>query len=138
MSSYRAILQDAASRGDLKPSLNLLTQVWATIVGPEIANNTKPCGWNQGELTLEVNPSWLKHMDGASNLLMRKLNLRLPFEVTSLTIIEGHVEPTPVRRVEISPPTPTESDRELVDELPEEMREAAAQIAAFVRQKSGE
>lgn len=138
MSSFRAIIEDAAKRGDLQPSLSLLTQIWGAIVGPEIANNTRPCGWNKGELTLEVNPSWLKHMQGTSNLLTRKLNLRLPFEVTSVTLIEGHIESNLTPKAELVPPTPTETDRDLVDDLPEELQDAAAQIAAFVRQNSGE
>lgn len=92
MSSYGKILEEAARRSNFKPDVRFFQNIWAAVVPETFARISRPCGWVDGVLHVEVSSSWLDEFEHHSMRLTGRLNAALPWRVKRLEITPGQFE----------------------------------------------
>jgi hypothetical protein len=149
----RQIFQEwADQREDWQPSVELLEEVWETVLGRELADKTRPLQWGD-ETTLHIavpSEQWAEELSRYPRRFVGRLNELLPVRVEG---IEFHARPQDFDEKaeqgdadglesggETSPTTPEPADaqrltddaRDALDSLDPDARQAALQILGHV------
>ena len=154
----RQIFQEwADQREDWQPSVELLEEVWETVLGRELADKTRPLQWGD-ETTLHIavpSEQWAEELSRYPRRFVGRLNELLPVRVEG---IEFHARPQDFDEQDFdetaeqgdadrpgsggatSPATPEPADaqhltddaRDALDSLDPDARQAALQILGHV------
>jgi predicted nucleic acid-binding Zn ribbon protein len=144
----RQLFQEwADQREDWQPSIELLDDVWETILGAELADRTRPLRWSD-DTTLHVavpSDQWAKELRRYPRRFVGRLNELLPVRVERIefhprpkAFDEEASEPTQAEDAAVSRADPADADaldddaRAALDALDDDAREAALQILGHV------
>lgn len=95
--TLRAILEASADQSQATgPSLDLLREVWSTLLGEPLCHRTRPSNWQDGELTVGVaSEQWLKEARRNHRTLHARIQRLLPWPVDDLVFVVESFPPAP-------------------------------------------
>jgi hypothetical protein len=132
---FRTILETSAEASAANgPSLNLLREVWPTLLGEPLCHRTQPTGWHDGVLTVGVaSEHWLHEVRRNHRRIHGKIQRLLPWPVDELKFVVESLPPAPkAARAPSADATPSsevdESLRQDLDRLDASTREIMLRI----------
>ncbi len=122
--TLRTILLETSAKSSeaTAPSLNLLREVWPTLLGEPMCHRTRPSGWEDGTLTVGVaSEQWLKEVRRNHRRLHARIQRLLPWPVDELHFVVESLPPAPrdghSPRADARDEPPTEINEDLREEL---------------------
>lgn len=130
----RRLLQQRAERG-LPITVRFLDEIWESLLGEELAANTRPLSLQEGHLKVAVaSTMWLHELARHRRELLRRLNHVLPEQLKELELVpdpRGQPAPPqkePTRRAPRLGRMPPEEERLLHEVEDEELRTILTRI----------
>lgn len=137
----RTILETSADSSQASaPSLNLLREVWPTLLGEPLCHRTRPSGWDDGTLTVGVaSEHWLKEVRRNHRRLHARIQRLLPWPVDHLDFVVEALPAAPRDAAPSSSPaqpltadTVEDAVRDDLDRLDESTREVMLRIRGHI------
>lgn len=97
--TLRTILETSAEASKTTgPSLELLREVWPTLLGEPLCHRTRPSGWDNGTLVVGVaTDAWRTEMRRNRRQILRRIRARLPWRVDALDFVIEDLPASPAR-----------------------------------------
>ncbi|MGM0556231.1 MAG: DUF721 domain-containing protein [Myxococcota bacterium] len=87
------ILEEAARKSDDGPSVELLRDTWATLVGRDLARLTEPGTYSDGVLVIKVtSPEWKRELSYRRGTIIKRVNEVFPWRVSSIDFQVAEIE----------------------------------------------
>jgi len=97
MIDFTRLAFEAALRGGLQPSVELLTATWDILVGDDASRHTRPESIQDGIITVAVRRDWMTEWTRHQDILLINITRYIP-GIRTLHFVEGEFEPSPTQR----------------------------------------
>ena len=130
MIDFTQLAFEAALRGGLQPSLELLNATWDILVGEEVSRHTCPVAFEEGIITVAVRRDWITEWTRHQDTLLISIGRYIP-GIRTLNFVEGEFEPNHYPSI---PPVELATSDEVMD-VERQLEETLARIAKLRSQE---
>lgn len=97
MIDFTRLAFEAARRGGLQPSVELLSNTWDILVGEDASRHTRPVAIEHGTITVAVREDWLIEWAHHQDTLLIDIGRFIP-DIRTLNFVIGDFEPGPISK----------------------------------------